>query len=183
MQKTSGFTLIELMITIAILAIAAMIAIPNFIGWFPQYRLQTAAREMVSALQMARLKAIKGNTDIIVAVNAGTDAVTVFEDNGAGSPDLVPAPDGIPDNAVNWTLDGTERTFDTEPVPPGIDITAANFDPLDVTATAVRFNRRGFPVNQAGNSTTGTVTFNNGQGDANSVIVVQLNISGNAMIP
>ena len=125
MQKSSGFTLMELMITIAIIAIMSAVVIPNLISWFPQYRLNVAAREMVSTIQMARLKAIKGNTDIILAVNVLGDNVTVFEDNGAGSVDA--DNNGILDNAVNWVRDGNERTFDTEPLPPGIDITAANF--------------------------------------------------------
>ncbi len=177
MQKTSGFTLMELMITIAIIAIMSALVIPNLMSWFPQYRLNVAAREMVSTIQMARLKAIKGNTDIVVAVNVGADSITVFEDNGAGSGDV--DNNGIPDNAVNWIRDGNERIFATEPLPPGIDITAANFN----AAAAVRFNRRGFPVDNAGNSTIGTVTLDNGQGNPNSVIVIQMNISGNARLP
>ena len=178
MQRTSGFTLMELMITIAILAIISFIAIPNLISWFPQYRLNVAAREMVSTIQMARLKAIKGNTDIIVAVNVGADRVTVFEDDGAGSADA--DNNGIPDNAVNWVRDGIERTFDTEPVPPGIDITAANFS----GSASVRFNRRGFPVDVAGNAVPwGIIIFDNGRGGVNSVIPVQMDMSGNARIP
>ena len=176
MQKTSGFTLMELMITIAILAIVSAITIPNFIGWLPQYRLNAAAREMVSTIQMARLKAIKGHTDIVVDVNVGAGTVTVFQDDGAGSADA--DLDGIPDNARNWTLDGTERAFATEPVPPGIDITDARFP--DDGLTAVRFNQRGFPVNNVGNFTTGIITFDNGRGTSNSTIQIQMDISGNA---
>ena len=177
MRRRHGFTLMELMITIAILAIMSAIVIPNLIGWFPQYRLNAAARDMVSTMQMARLKAIKENTDIIVAINVANDTVTVFEDDGRGSADA--DNNGILDDALNWVQDGAERTFATEPVPPGIDISAANFN----GATAVRFNRRGFPLDIAGNSTTGTVDFDNGRGDANSTIQVQIDISGNARLP
>jgi len=178
MHKTSGFTFVELMITIAILAVISAIAIPNIIGWYPQYRLNSAARNMVSTIQMARLKAIRSNTDIILAVNVAGDSVTVYQDDGAGSADA--DTDGIPDNARNWILDGTERTFSTEPVPPGIDITAANFS----GSASVRFNRRGFPVDVAGNSVPfGIIIFNNGQGGPNSVIPVQMNMSGNASLP
>jgi len=176
MQKTSGFTLLELMITIAILAVMSAIAIPNLISWFPQYRLNVAAREMVSTIQMARLKAIRGNTDIVMFINLGADTVTVYQDDGAGSGDA--NNDGIPDNARNWTRDGTERTFITEPLPPGIDITAADFSLVSI----VRFNQRGFPVNAAGNSTQGRITLNNGRGTPHSRIDIQVDISGNARI-
>jgi len=163
----------ELMVTIAILAVMTAIAIPNFISWFPQYRLNVAAREMISTIQMARLKAIRGNTDIIMFINMGANTVTVFQDDGAGS---VLGADGIPVNARNWTLDGTERTFRTEPLPPGIDITGAAFPLVSI----VRFNQRGFPVDAAGNSTQGRITLDNGRGGSNSEIEIQVDISGNA---
>ncbi len=173
MKKSSGFTFMELMITIAILAVMSAIAIPNLISWFPQYRLNVAVREMISTIQMARLKAIRGNTDIIVFINMGAATVTVWQDDGAGS---ALGADGIPVNARNWTLDGTERTFATEPVPPGIAITGAAFSGVSI----VRFNQRGFPINAAGNSTEGLITFDNGRGTSNSEVEIQVDISGNA---
>jgi type IV fimbrial biogenesis protein FimT len=162
MQKASGFTLMELMIVIAIVAVISAISIPYLIGWFPQYRLSTATRDMVSTFQMARLKAIKTNADIVVAINLATDSYTVFQDD-----------------SLNWVLDGAERQFTTRTLPPGIDITAASFG----GATSVRFDRRGFPQNVAGNSTNGSVTFDNGRGTVHSVVSVILDISGNARLP
>jgi len=175
MQKTSGFTLMELAITVAIIAIMSIIAIPNLISWFPQYRLNVAAREVVSTLQMARLKAIKGNTDIIVVINPANDTVTVFQDDGTGGADT--SGDGVPEEALNWAPDPGESVFNTEPLPPGINITA-DFN----ASTAVRFNRRGFPMDIAGNLITGTVDLDNGRGGPHSQIEVQLDISGNARI-
>jgi prepilin-type N-terminal cleavage/methylation domain-containing protein len=40
----SGFTLIELMVTIGVLAIMAAVAIPGFSRWLPSYHLKSAAR-------------------------------------------------------------------------------------------------------------------------------------------
>lgn len=162
MQKASGFTLMELMIVIAIIAVVSAISIPNLIGWFPQHRLSVATRDMVSTFQMARLKAIKTNTDIVVAINVGADTYTVFQDD-----------------SLDWVLDGGEREWATRPLPPGIDITAASFG----GGTSVRFDRRGFPVDVAGNSTNGSVTFDNGRGTIHSVVTVLLDISGNARLP
>ena len=45
MRNNNGFTLMELMVTIAIIAIIAVTAIPSMIGWFPRYRLSTGARD------------------------------------------------------------------------------------------------------------------------------------------
>ena len=46
MQKEAGFSLTELMTVIAILAILAAIAIPNFIGWRGGSQLSRASRDV-----------------------------------------------------------------------------------------------------------------------------------------
>ena len=74
MQKNFGFTLIELMIAIAIIAIATAIAVPNLIGWLPKHRLGTASRDILSVLQQARLRAVKENADVTVQFETGNDS-------------------------------------------------------------------------------------------------------------
>lgn len=55
----SGFTVVELVVTCAIMAILAAIAIPGFSRWMPTYRLKQAVRELYSNLQQAKMVAIK----------------------------------------------------------------------------------------------------------------------------
>ena len=57
----SGFTLIEVLMTIVVLAILAAVAVPGFSVWLPKYRLKAAARDMVSNFQLAKMGAIKNN--------------------------------------------------------------------------------------------------------------------------
>ena len=56
-----GFTLTELMVTVAVASILATIAIPGFRGLTNSNALTTAANDVVAALNLAKMEAIKRN--------------------------------------------------------------------------------------------------------------------------
>jgi len=59
--KSSGFTILELMIGLAIIAIMAGIAVPNMLAYIPKSRLNGAARMVMVDLMAQRMKAVKTN--------------------------------------------------------------------------------------------------------------------------
>ena len=73
MRKNSGFTITELMVTIAVIAILASVAIPNFLAWLPNYRLRSGAEEIHFTLQLARIRAIKENATATVSFDIANE--------------------------------------------------------------------------------------------------------------
>ncbi|MGK9065743.1 GspH/FimT family pseudopilin [Pseudomonas sp. SA195] len=78
MHHSRAFTLIELMITLAILAILLAIAAPSFRDTIQNNRTQTIANDLTTALQFARSEAVKRGVRVDIcrrAANACADAV------------------------------------------------------------------------------------------------------------
>jgi len=77
MQKRSGFTVTELIVVIALLALLTAVGVPNFLGWLPKYRLRCAARDLYSNLQLAKMTAIKTNVNCNVGYQKNPDRYAI----------------------------------------------------------------------------------------------------------
>jgi prepilin-type N-terminal cleavage/methylation domain-containing protein len=128
MRKNSGFTFTELMVTIAIIAILASLAIPNFIAWLPNYRLRSGAEEIQSTLQFARITAIKENATATVSFDIANETYRAFV------PEKPPEP---------------ERTIRTGRMPAGVNIFSAVFG----GGAFVEFDNQGITMNNTDGST------------------------------
>jgi len=110
----AGFTLAEMIATLAVFAIVAAIAVPNYLAFQPVQRLSGGTRVVVNKLRWARAQAVERNSAFQVDLINGT-TLRIFNDlNGNGSPDTGEYQDiniqlDYPD--VTITLSGAAPTF------------------------------------------------------------------------
>ncbi len=72
-QRSRGFTAIELLVTIAILAVLAAIAAPSFTPLIERWRVRQVAEDLQSTLYFARSEAIKRSGGITIDASTGWD--------------------------------------------------------------------------------------------------------------
>lgn len=70
-EQARGFTLVELLVVVAIIAIMAAVSLPSIVGYVRQYKIKGAQQEVAKEIQAARGKAIGKN------VNFGVVFLTV----------------------------------------------------------------------------------------------------------
>lgn len=67
-RRFLGFTLIELMVTLAVAAILLTVAVPSFVDFFDRNRVRGAADDVVSLISDARAEAVKADRDVNIAM-------------------------------------------------------------------------------------------------------------------
>lgn len=127
-MKNLGYTLVELMIVIAIIGILSTFTFIKFFAWMPRYRLSSAVSTMHCTLKLARVAAVNKNSTVSIVFNSDTNSYLAFLDNGDGG--------GTPDDGLQ---NGTERIVRKINLLPGIDLKEPTF------GTMLQFNNRGMP--------------------------------------
>lgn len=63
MFRRQGITLIELVTTLAIVTVLTVMMVPNLGRWIQHYRIKGAIRDIVSQMELAKIKALKYNRE------------------------------------------------------------------------------------------------------------------------
>ncbi len=79
-KTTRGFTLIELMVVIALIAILTAIAIPSYQTFMVRSRLKGAARQVMSDLMNARMMAVSLNQNVKVHIEGDGHTYQIWSD-------------------------------------------------------------------------------------------------------
>ena len=143
----NGFTLLEMMVTVAIIGIVAAIAIGSLNTLLPRYRVKSAARQIRADLQKAKLEAVKQNRTALVdfTVAGGGNpgrCLTCFDTNSDNDCDDEAAGDVI-------TRLNMDDYPDSELINPGF-----------TNGNHFRFNSRGIPESDAGGLSSGSIDLN-----------------------
>lgn len=78
--NNDGFTLMEIMVATAIMAVLSAIAIPNMLSWLSNRGVQSASRDLYSNMRRAQAGAVKRNRNCAITFN-GTTGYTVYVDD------------------------------------------------------------------------------------------------------
>ncbi|XGA78677.1 GspH/FimT family pseudopilin [Halomonas sp. CH40] len=87
-HRVKGFTLLELLIALAVAGILAALVAPPFSGFLARQQLRSDLNEVVSVLSFARSEAIKRRADVTVDIDSSGDTWNIGVSFGSPSETL-----------------------------------------------------------------------------------------------
>jgi type II secretion system protein H len=106
-RRSAGLTLIELMITLAILGVISMMAAPSFSAFIARSKLRGAANEVFADLQYARSESVQKNRVFQVEFSATGYEIWRMDRTTPANHDASTAANPNPVKAVVWSDSGT----------------------------------------------------------------------------
>lgn len=79
-SRNRGFTLVELMVTLAVIGILGLVTVPGVFEYIPVYRVNSASKALATEMSLTRLRAISRNLVYHVEFATGTQELRIWED-------------------------------------------------------------------------------------------------------
>nr|WP_315465096.1 GspH/FimT family pseudopilin [uncultured Rhodoferax sp.] len=111
-----GFSIIELMVVIAILAVLSSLAGPSFIEAIRQYKIKAAADELTSQIQLARSEAIRRGFPVLLSRTTGCSNQLIDTDDWSCGWEVVV------DSNRNGAKNASEQVLQTFLLPDGFGL-------------------------------------------------------------
>jgi prepilin-type N-terminal cleavage/methylation domain-containing protein len=155
-QHTKGFTLVEALVVVSIMAVLATVAVPNLAAAVARQRTVDTANTLVGSMHMARLEAVRRN--VVVTVCRSTDPMAADQAGRACSNAVagtVPAADW----GAGWIVfarSGAANPADADPgvFEPGDTVLFRTaFDNVGVTRNVINANIGSGPIAFRGDGT------------------------------
>lgn len=80
-----GFSLVEAMLVVALLAILALLGVPQFREYVPKYRVEAAGKDLAAQMELYRVRSIANNIRHKLTFNEGAQKITVETVNSGGT--------------------------------------------------------------------------------------------------
>lgn len=141
-MNKKGITLIEVLVVIAIMAILAAIAIPNYNKWQRQYSIEEDTKEIYGIIQKERMKAFTQKKPVTISVSgkvltvSGVDNSTInLKNTFSGGPINIDTRGTLNNNSIydNSTSQGLSPQYDCVVVK-GVRVSLGKFDGSDCNA-------------------------------------------------
>jgi prepilin-type N-terminal cleavage/methylation domain-containing protein len=153
-----GFTLIEIMIAVAIVGIGSAIAVPSYLQWNARYELRQAASELQSNLVQTRMVAKNRNTAMTATFIKAADGRYSATFGG-----------GLASMSLPRSVTGGSMILVTALGPPPTTAVTDFAASAPGTLGTIQFTQQGLRV--AGGVLNQTVTLQSGDGTTFSVVV------------
>lgn len=82
--RARGFSLVELMVAVSVIAILMALAMPNFTSWIRNARVRTVAESLQSSLRLAQTEAQRRNQSVVLFRTSSKDCSTAATVDAAG---------------------------------------------------------------------------------------------------
>ena len=81
-RKPLGFTLVELLVGMALMAALMLIAVPNFSTWLQNTQIRTASEAVLNGVHLARAEAVRRNVPVIFQMTSTLDNTCTVSTSG-----------------------------------------------------------------------------------------------------